>query len=249
MGIPCIHVVVTRYREYIDWIQYLPESVSKIFVYNKGNNNNLFKKYTPDESKLIIIYMENVGRIDHTLAYHIIQNWETLPDQLINLPGTIMMSEKKGRYFSMISKVIKKETIESIYRGFYAPRFRKVGNNFNYSIDDYVAEGICNRNGNKLIKSEFKDFQEWKVSTVDSEPMYYTAMRGMFIVSKENILHINKQIYINLLLSLSVGDNIENGHFTERIWAHLFRQYSLKTIKDSNVIVNEPVLDEIIVEN
>ena len=51
-------------------------------------------------------------------------------------------------------------------------------------------------------------------------------MRGMFAVCRENIKHISKDIYDNLLLSLSVGDNIENGHFAERIWAHLFRQYS-----------------------
>ena len=56
--------------------------------------------------------------------------------------------------------------------------------------------------------------------------MRYVSMRGMFIVCKENILHIDKKIYTNLLESLSVGDNIENGHFAERIWAHLFRQYS-----------------------
>ena len=246
------HVVITRYREYIDWIQYLPGVVDKIYIYNKGSNSNFFKNYTPDESisqKMVVIPMENVGRIDHTLAYHIIQNWDSLPNQLINLPGTIMMSEKKGRYFSMISKVINKGVINTTYRGFYAPRFRKVGNNFNYSIDEYVAEGVCNRNGNKLIKSEFKDFQEWKIAVTDSEPIYYIAMRGMFIVSKENIIHVNKQIYINLLLSLSVGDNIENGHFAERIWAHLFRQYSLKTIKDSKPQEEVPVLNEIIVEN
>ena len=56
-------------------------------------------------------------------------------------------------------------------------------------------------------------------------------MRGMFIVSKENILHIDKKIYERLLESLSVGDNIENGHFAERIWAHLFRQYSIDKIE------------------
>ena len=59
--------------------------------------------------------------------------------------------------------------------------------------------------------------------------MHYVSMRGMFVVNKENILHIPKQIYENLLKSLSVGDNIENGHFAERIWAHLFRQYSFDT--------------------
>ena len=49
-------------------------------------------------------------------------------------------------------------------------------------------------------------------------------MRGIFIVFRENIKHISKDVYDRLIVSLSVGDNIENGHFTERIWAHLFTQ-------------------------
>jgi hypothetical protein len=63
--------------------------------------------------------------------------------------------------------------------------------------------------------------------------MRYIAMRGMFAVCRENILHIDKQIYQNIIESLSVGDNIENGHFAERIWAHLFRQYSFDSLKQA----------------
>ena len=54
--------------------------------------------------------------------------------------------------------------------------------------------------------------------------MKYLAMRGMFMICRENIKHISLDVYNNLLTSLSVGDNIENGHFAERIWAHLFTQ-------------------------
>ena len=134
------------------------------------------------------------------------------------------MSKVKGSYLSGINKRIN--CVKERYSGFYSPRFHFVSPNFNYSIDNYVAEGICNRNDNPFIKSEYPDFQVWKKAIIDDRPMRYVGMRGMFIVSKENILHINKELYQRLLESLSVGDNIENGHFAERIWAHLFRQYS-----------------------
>ena len=100
-----------------------------------------------------------------------------------------------------------------------------VSKNFNYSIDNYKAESKCNTNDNPFIKSEYPDFKTWKESIIDTRPMCFVSMRGMFMVSRENIKHISKDIYINLLNSLSVGDNIENGHFAERIWAHLFKQY------------------------
>ena len=143
------------------------------------------------------------------------------------------MSHVKGSYLSAIKKRIP--FIKDRYRGFYSPRFHKVNSCFNYTIDYYQAEGLCNRNGNPFIKSEYSDFQEWKNTIIDTRPMRYLAMRGMFIVSRENIKHISKEIYQNLLTSLSVGDNIENGHFAERIWAHLFRQYSFDTLEEQKI--------------
>ena len=164
--------------------------------------------------------MENIGRIDHTLVYHILN--KPLADNLINLPGSILMCQKKGAYLSAIRRRIK--NYREINKGFYSPRFKKVSNDYNYKIDNYQAEGACNKNDNKFIKSEYPDFQTWKKAIIDDRPIRYLAMRGMFIVAKENIEYVDKSIYENLLISLSVGDNIENGHFAERIWGHLFRQ-------------------------
>jgi hypothetical protein len=139
------------------------------------------------------------------------------------------MSEKNGKYFSAINRSLK--NLDTYYKGFFAPRFKKVSSNFNYTISNYEPEGICNRNnGNFFVKSEFKDFQTWKDQVIDTRPIKYVCMRCMFAVNKNNILHINKEVYERLLKSLSVGDNIENGHFAERIWAHLFRQYSFDVL-------------------
>uniref|UniRef100_A0A6C0AZ53 Glycosyltransferase n=1 Tax=viral metagenome TaxID=1070528 RepID=A0A6C0AZ53_9ZZZZ len=228
--------IITRYNEYIDWIEYIIDKVDYIYIYNKGPNNNYFKYFFPNEEMLKKIQFDvlpNVGRIDHTLAYYITKHWDNLPETLINLPGSILMCHRKGAYLSTIMKTIKMNNIKTKYSGFYSPRFRKVSTDYNYNIDNYQAEGICNRNDNQFIKSQYKNFQEWKKALIDERPMHYLAIRGMFIVSKENILHIKKEVYTNLVESLSVGDNIENGHFAERIWAHLFRQYSF----DSKMIV------------
>jgi len=218
--------IITRYNEYIDWINYIINRVDFIYIYNKGPNTNFFKYFVFSEeqkNKIKIITLPNIGRIDHTLAYHITEHWDDLPDTLINLPASILMCQKKGAY---LSAIMKRVNILDRYSGFFAPRFIRVSPKFNYKIDNYQAEGSCNRNNNPFIKSEYPDFQAWKLALIDDRPMRYLGMRGMFVINKENILHINKNIYDNLLKSLSVGDNIENGHFAERIWAHLFRQYS-----------------------
>ena len=226
--------VVTRYNENLDWLRYIVNSVDIFYIYNKGNNDNLFNKFQIDNyaDKIIIQKLPNIGRIDHTLAYHIITHWDNLPDTLVSLPGSVLMCRNKGYYLNSIHKKLK--YVKNNYYGFYSPRFHKVSPKYNYTISDYQAEGACNRNNNPFIKSEYTDFKEWKKAIIDDRPIRYVAMRGMFAVCKENIKYISKDIYEKLLVSLSVGDNIENGHFAERIWAHLFRQYSFDTkIKES----------------
>jgi hypothetical protein len=216
-------VIITRYNEKIDWIDYIIDSVDQIIIYNKGTNDDLFKNYQPP-AKVVIVKLPNIGRIDHTLVHYILENWDNLPDTLISLPASILMCAKKGHYLNAMRK--RFDNVQS-YHGFYSPRFHKVNpETFNYTIDNYQAEGYCNKNDNPFIKSEYPDFRAWKLALIDDRPIRYLGMRGMFIVAKENILHIKRSIYENLLKSLSVGDNIENGHFAERIWAHLFRQYS-----------------------
>jgi len=221
-----ISCILTRYNETIDWIQYIINDIDFFYIYNKGSNDLLFKNYFPPPEKYTIIKLENLGRIDHTIAYHILNHWNNLDDTIVSLPGSVLMCRVKGAYLSAIKKNLKRI---GNYSGYYSPRFSKVSQEFNYSIDNYRAEGLCNRNDNPFIKSEYPDFKTWKKAIIDERPMHYVSMRGMFVVNKENILHIPKQIYENLLKSLSVGDNIENGHFAERIWAHLFRQYSFDT--------------------
>jgi len=238
-------VIITRYNEKVDWINYIIDSVDQIIIYNKGFNDAIFKDYVPP-AKVIIKKLPNIGRIDHTIAYHILENWDNLPDTLISLPASILMCMKKGHYLNAMRK--RFNLVKDRYHGYYSPRFHKVNSaTFNYSIDGYQAEGFCNRNNNPFIKSQFKDFREWKESVVDTRPIHYVGMRGMFIVSKENILHIDRNIYSNLLESLSVGDNIENGHFAERIWAHLFRQYSFDIVKTGSVDTKNKKVQEILI--
>jgi len=220
-------LLITRYNEKIDWINYIIDFVDQIIIYNKGTNDAIFKDYTPP-SKVVIKNLPNIGRIDHSIVYYILENWENLPETLISLPASILMCAKKGHYLNAMRK--RFDITEERYHGFYSPRFHKVNPDvYNYTIDNYQAEGYCNRNFNPFIKSEYTDFRTWKETIIDQRPIRYIGMRGMFIVCKNNIHHIDKQIYENLMKSLSVGDNIENGHFAERIWAHLFRQYSFDT--------------------
>ena len=126
-------VIVTRYNEHIDWIDYIQNDIDIFYIYNKGENNRLFKNLVPSESlekKLNIKVLPNIGRIDHTLAYHITQHWDSLEETIVSLPASILMCRLKGSYLSAIKKRLL--VVKNRYYGFYSPRFHKVGPQFNY---------------------------------------------------------------------------------------------------------------------
>jgi hypothetical protein len=55
-----VECVISRYNEYINWIVSIPSYVSKIYIYNKGENHCYFKDFTPPDdfmSKVIFIQL------------------------------------------------------------------------------------------------------------------------------------------------------------------------------------------------
>ena len=75
-------VIITRYNEKVDWIDYIIDHVDQIIIYNKGFNDEIFKDYKPP-AKVIIKKLPNIGRIDHTIAHYILENWETWANYLL----------------------------------------------------------------------------------------------------------------------------------------------------------------------
>lgn len=75
--------VVARYNEDIKWIEGIDTSDTNIFLYNKGNDDIpvLFPK--PFTYKKL----KNIGRDPHSYIYHIVENWENLPEYVIFTQG------------------------------------------------------------------------------------------------------------------------------------------------------------------
>jgi hypothetical protein len=71
---PSYNIVISRYNENLDWVNKLNKEY--VYIYNKGNTvvENSTKR-------------ENIGREIETFLYHIIVNYDNLPDYLILLQG------------------------------------------------------------------------------------------------------------------------------------------------------------------
>jgi len=68
------NIIIAKYKENIEWVNYLDNS--KIFIYDKSENPIINSIPRP-----------NIGRDPETFLYHIIQNYDKLPDYLIFMQG------------------------------------------------------------------------------------------------------------------------------------------------------------------
>jgi hypothetical protein len=68
-----VEVVIAKFKENIEWIESLP---FKTIIYDKSGDTNT--SYIP---------RENVGREAETFVYHIIQNYDNIPEYTVFLQG------------------------------------------------------------------------------------------------------------------------------------------------------------------
>ena len=214
-----IECVVTRYNEHLNWLNYIPSEVTSIRVYNKNQNNSDFftKGFECTYShKIQQQTVNNVGRHNETIASYIVENYDNLPDVVMFVPGTVMMTPQRGLYISQMSKNLSQ--LEK-FKGFYSPKFIRVGKKYNY----IAAKEL--ENGSKLVEGKYNSFNEWKESIIPDTIVKFVCYRGMMVVEKRNILKHPKEIYSKILSTLQDGDNTSNGFYAERFWAFLFKNF------------------------
>ena len=231
-------LVVSHCDTSLDWLWDSPlDHVSKITIYTKC------KKPVSDRpvpSIATVVKLRNVGRCDHTFAYHMARLGEEEPNNII-----IFMKDStyRGAYKTEYLNAIR--TLDDM--GMIAMRngFGCGEKPATQHVDDVPV-------GNAL--SFYHQFQMWKrfqmllynrdpvrdqldsfISPYCSLGEFYDALPlpprwvppayvpvcygGVFAVQKERIHQYSKQFWASIELILSRGDNIQEGHYMERSWA------------------------------
>ena len=124
-----VQIVVARYNENIDWLRKEPfvNNIYSVVIYDKGPNSvkNLFDTFDYQ-------YLPNVGRESHTFLHHIYNNYDSLADITIFLPGSAMNGFKEYKTRELLKKVI--ETKDTVL---YGKWYHDVANVFrNFSIGE-----------------------------------------------------------------------------------------------------------------
>jgi len=91
-----VEIVISRYNEDISWVE---PYLDRCTIYNKGEDNINYPS----------IKLPNIGREQHTLFYHIYNNYDNLPNYLIFLQG-IPFNHFHKRILKYIDAIIDPKT-------------------------------------------------------------------------------------------------------------------------------------------
>ena len=203
-------IIISRYNEDVQWFSDL-NTFSKKIIYNKGD------KLEPQKN-IEIINLPNVGRESHTWLYHIVKNFETLSIYNIFLQGRIddlgcMSFNDPNKYLLKL----KKYSFVTSRFGLLGPYHWKenlgIENDIRYK-DDWET-GKISRNIHGFRKYAKKFFRDIPLITA-------TSYGGCFGVTKKSIRNLNKNLYINLLKTVSNHSHPIEAHYLERLWCYMF---------------------------
>jgi hypothetical protein len=236
--IPHIQLVISHYGDTLSWLNdvtsylELDNRRDDILCYCKNDRTN--PNVCPH-----IIRRPNIGRVDETYLYHIIHNYDRLPDYTIFMPDTSFDKHKLN--FSWTLLKLFKEKKSTILLGHVHEKFL-YSHLYYLKVEKYLGFYQNQWNGETVLCG-IRPFGVWYNHFFDIKEKshiklatYYT----MFVVSREHIRQTSLQKYKELLSHLQNGDSLECGHFMERSWSSVFDppSSSLFSFQYPDAIVN-----------
>ncbi len=184
-----------------------------------------------------IIEIENVGRIDHTIAHWITEVLTVANKVVKEKDDEIVVFMKDNIMVHTFAKLRSfAELLNITSSNGFACALEPKGRSFfhltdvltHFRLNSYRG-AVGNRNRPKhdykdvVFKSKYDGMAEWLRDMEISLPRPLTPVcyGGIFAVKLSQILKVPHHIWNNIRNSLVRGDNIEEGHFAERTWAGL----------------------------
>ena len=87
-------IVVSHYRENLDWLWTLPDDITKVIIYHKGDRLDLIPKNHP---MVEVHTLPNIGREGHTILYHILANYNNWQKSVKNKEENTKHNKKDKR--------------------------------------------------------------------------------------------------------------------------------------------------------
>jgi hypothetical protein len=219
------HILITRYKETdisIVLEPFINKKDTTIFIYNKGDDIPLGIPH--NITNLEIIQLPNLGWDAYGFLYHVIHNYDNLPDYIYTFHASIQYLEHKHNIF--------KDILDEKHNDKYYYGGNVGGTEMTFSLDDWASSTEINKltpsKNKKYSISSIRPLNKWLLSKINKIPDYGIAgeylrwnAHGMFFVHKSRILKYPISFYINLFDEISVWQS-EVNHYLERSWFILY---------------------------
>jgi len=212
-----IQLVVSRYNEDLEWLKEEPFNKYPVIIYNKGTNDDFYKPTLLKE----IVPLENVGVCVHSFFYHIINNYNSLSDVTVFLPGSCMDENKKKK--TLTTLMLSEEKKDSVFITGVVNDVKK--SLYDFNIDRWESSNHKNRELNTssdLKLSEIRPFGKWFETEFPDININNVNYHGIFSVSKTHIHNRSKNSYERLISYVDKENNTEAAHYFERAFLAVF---------------------------
>ena len=210
-------IVIARYSADIQWVfehaQTHMANIRQIIIYNKGTDNlNIPERF---KNITTIKKLPNVGRCDHTYLYYITHWYEDLPEVVLFWKDS---SPRHPRFHAEEFLSLKKTC--AMPKRYNTSTFELV--DWNPSYNQSKASQFIRSPETPMIRWIAKLFgPEEKITQEIKNNPIHICWGGTFSAHRHEIQRTEKKVWQQLLGQMSVGDNIEVGHYMERLWFHL----------------------------
>jgi hypothetical protein len=213
-----VEICITVFEEDLEWIRTIPRDLySHIILYNKGSPKKI------NMPNVTVVNLSNYGRDVHTVLWHVVKNYDKLADVTFFLHGSVDTDPIKKHDYDLIKKKLAVKPDSSIVCSIADQNV--IVNTLNtFAIDTWTNTNENNRRANpssKLERSKYRPMGVWFNKVFPGEKLDCITFKGIFAVSREDILKRQKTFYESLLTQVSVKDS-EVAHYIERAWISVF---------------------------
>eukprot|EP00984_Skeletonema_dohrnii_P030580 scaffold22177_cov90-Skeletonema_dohrnii-CCMP3373.AAC.2 len=232
-----LHIVVSHCKTSVSWIpRYIEKftNVASIHVISKCGHE---VEGAPMGATTVVL--PNVGRCDHTYAYFITTILPTLATSkddnsiVVFLKDTVEDPVHQGAHFirSDFNSLVR---VSSSVNGFACglhtdgpiSAYHDASSLFQFTMGSYNRTGVYKKYADDIpfespSYNNLGEFYNSLNATTSSPQIVQACYGGIFAASTANIFKQDMKVWKALEKSLERGDNIQEGHYTERLWGVL----------------------------
>lgn len=252
-----VAIVVAHYSIELKWLKVLVAILSRytihIYIYSKGKSFPLLEEFPENVVYIKCTKRNNVGREGETFLHHIHHYYNNLEDYTLFLKDSLFREIRiESRSIESRMEVVVEMLNTSIKRGMMCnPTFYDIGwHETNGCLKDWTMNDYGpphKQSANPFIKAKHRGVYNWtreilkstkekkkildRIENGVNELICYT---GIFAAKRSALLSNSRLMYTKFRNGLQYGDNIEAGHYMERLWGLVLKGADFRTIKKNH---------------